>query len=311
MIKRIHTCLGWLSVLVVVLVIGVSGQVAHAQTPVALELVLSLDTSESVSSAEYALQVKGLVAAFNNYRVIQAIEKVGGGGIAVAVTQWAGPDQQELSLNWHHITGEEDARAYAQTLASLARPYEDGGTAIASALKHAAAQFEGNGFVSKRRVIDLSGDGRENRKGHVVETRDALVASGIIINGLPIVNEDNFLYYYFKNTVIGGPNAFAELAYDYEDFTNAIIEKLVREIGAPALSLAPDRLKHFASIHKDIHPASIPSRRKAAGLCPNSRLKARPKAISDSYPTRCEMAAVLSPSATTSSRASSIRHRVR
>jgi len=57
--------------------------------------------------------------------------------------------------------------------------------------------------------------------------------------------------------VIGGPNAFAEIAYDYEDFTNAIIEKLVREIGAPALSMGPDSGVQFVAAEHQIQNYEI------------------------------------------------------
>ncbi|MCP1335936.1 DUF1194 domain-containing protein [Futiania mangrovi] len=221
---------------------------AGAETPVALELVLALDTSESVNAEEFALQARGLAAAFVHPRVQQAIARAGEGGVAIAVTQWAGFREQTVSIAWTHLRGEADAEALAARLAGLERAYIGGGTGIAAALTHAAALFAGNGFDGQRRVIDLSGDGRENRGGDVASVRDAIVAQGIGINGLPILNEDRFLYYYYRGNVIGGPGAFAEIANDYEDFANAIVEKLVREIGAPALSGVPTSAGDMAAL---------------------------------------------------------------
>ncbi|MDX5359755.1 MAG: DUF1194 domain-containing protein [Alphaproteobacteria bacterium] len=229
----------WRTIRASLLAAGLWVAPAAAEEPVALELVLALDTSESVNAEEFALQARGLAAAFAHPRVQQAIARAGDGGVAIAVTQWAGLGEQTVSIPWTHLRGEADADALAARLAGLERAYLAGGTGIAAALTHAAALFEGNGFAGERLVIDISGDGRENRGGDVAGVRDAIVARGIGINGLPILNEDRFLYYYYRGNVIGGPGAFAEIANDYNDFANAIVEKLVREIGAPALSGLP------------------------------------------------------------------------
>ena len=49
--------------------------------------------------------------------------------------------------------------------------------------------FDGNGYAGDRRVIDVSGDGPNNRGRPVTAARDAAVAQGIVINGLPILND--------------------------------------------------------------------------------------------------------------------------
>ncbi len=61
-------------------------------------------------------------------------------------------------------------------------------------------------------------------------TRDRIVASGVTINGLPILNEIPNLDVYFKENVIGGAGAFVEISADYEDFSRAIAKKLAQEI---------------------------------------------------------------------------------
>ncbi len=62
--------------------------------------------------------------------------------------------------------------------------------------------------------------------------RDAAVLQGVTINGLAILNEDSHVDAYYRNSVIGGPGAFVMTANDYESFALAIVEKLVKEIGA-------------------------------------------------------------------------------
>jgi hypothetical protein len=68
--------------------------------------------------------------------------------------------------------------------------------------------------------------------------RDEAVAAGIVINGLPIVNDrPTFgrmpaipLDQYFQQSVIGGPGAFLVVAADFDAFGTAVRRKLIREI---------------------------------------------------------------------------------
>jgi hypothetical protein len=70
-------------------------------------------------------------------------------------------------------------------------------------------------FRTERRVIDLSSDGRNNRGDLVTIARDEVVARGITINGLPILNEWPTLDKYFQQQIIGGPFHFMVPANDY------------------------------------------------------------------------------------------------
>ena len=67
--------------------------------------------------------------------------------------------------------------------------------------------------------------------------RDGLVASGVTINGLPIINRNpRFGRYeldvdkYYAASVIGGPGAFLIVAEDFSAFSEAIRRKLLQEI---------------------------------------------------------------------------------
>jgi hypothetical protein len=78
-----------------------------------------------------------------------------------------------------------------------------------------------------------------NNSGPPVEAeRDAAVAEGITINGLPIINDrPGFgrgpripLDQYFQESVIGGRGAFLIVAEDFDAFANALRRKIIREI---------------------------------------------------------------------------------
>lgn len=213
---------------------------AAQETAVDLELVLAVDASSSVNFTEFALQMDGYAKAFRAPGVISAIESGAHGAIAVALVQWASPGQLKVAIEWTKIRSAEDAEALAERVALTPRYIPGGGTGIGSAIGFAAGLFEGNGYAGARRVIDISGDGSETHAALPLASRDAAIEAGITINGLPILNEEPALDQYYRESVIGGRDAFAVVAADYGAFAAALQTKLIREIGGePALSRGP------------------------------------------------------------------------
>jgi glycosyltransferase involved in cell wall biosynthesis len=94
------------------------------------------------------------------------------------------------------------------------------------------ATFARISIETSRRVIDVSGDGSNNRGRPVTLARDEGVAAGIGINGLPILALEPDLDRYYHDSVIGGPGAFVIAARSYETFADAILKKLIIEIAA-------------------------------------------------------------------------------
>jgi hypothetical protein len=64
--------------------------------------------------------------------------------------------------------------------------------------------------------------------------RDALVADGITVNGLPILAEEPWLEFYYNDYIVGGPGAFTIAAEDYASFAEAMANKLFSEIAGVA-----------------------------------------------------------------------------
>ena len=79
-------------------------------------------------------------------------------------------------------------------------------------------------------MIDISGDGRNNRGRPAAEARDDAVRAGVTINGLPILAVEPDLEEFYRDNVIGGPGAFVIPAASFETFADAILKKLVIEI---------------------------------------------------------------------------------
>ncbi len=57
-----------------------------------------------------------------------------------------------------------------------------------------------------------------------------MAQAGITINGLCILHEEPDLLESYSAEVIGGPGAFAVTCRTYADFTEAMRQKLIREV---------------------------------------------------------------------------------
>ncbi len=231
----------WLSItaaLAGVLLIPTTVPALAQEWPVDLEIVLAVDVSGSVSDEEFDLQVRGLAEAFRHRSVGQAIRAAGDLGLAVALIQWADDDQHALSVDWTVVRDAASARQFAKQVEGVQRSVA-GSTAIGGALEFAILQLGGNGFAGRRKVIDVSGDGRNNQGPAAWLVRNLAVARGITVNGLAILNEDPTLDRYYVTNVTGGPGAFVMTANDYAAYRLAILTKLVKEISGPPTAARP------------------------------------------------------------------------
>ena len=195
-----------------------------------LQLVLAVDVSGSVNQARFELQKRGYVAAFRNPKVLQAIRTGATKSIGVTVIQWTGPTQQSQVLPWTLIKDEVTIEAFAAGLDASPRALLSGGTSVSGAIDYAVGLFPNSPYVSNRRVIDVSGDGANNRGRAANLARDEAINAGIVINGLPILELEPNLEDYYRDNVIGGPNAFVIAVARFEEFGDAILRKLILEI---------------------------------------------------------------------------------
>ena len=101
---------------------------AVAEVPVDLELVLAIDSSDSVDRREYALQIGGLAQAFRDEGVHRAIAGGPLGSIAVTVVEWSGRFQQVVQIPWTRLDGGAAAASFAGEIAGLRRAFGEGVT---------------------------------------------------------------------------------------------------------------------------------------------------------------------------------------
>ena len=209
---------------------GASSSACAQNIAVELELVLAVDTSASVDDHEYRLQMTGIAQAFRDPDVLDAIESFGESGIAVSMIHWS--EAATRVTAWSHIKDRSASFRYAARIESIQRTKLGVTTAIGTALDFAEKEIAANGFVGRRRSIDVSGDGKNNSGLPLWVQRSRVILAGITINGLAILDQDPFLERYYKNHVIGGNGAFVMTAVDFRDFARAFRAKLLREIRA-------------------------------------------------------------------------------
>jgi Protein of unknown function (DUF1194) len=206
-----------------------------------LEVILAADVSRSIDDAEFELQRKGYSAALTDPRVLTAIHGRANGAVAVCFIEWSGEEDQQVVVDWTEIRDEEDAGSVAAAIVAAPRSFM-GRTSISAAIDFAMARFAAAKWQAKRRIIDISGDGTNNSGRAVTEARDQAIASGVTINGLAIINDRPNLGYsahtqppgglplYYRQNVIGGPNAFLLVVEDFNSFADAMANKLAKEI---------------------------------------------------------------------------------
>jgi Protein of unknown function (DUF1194) len=217
------------------------GSAAEA-VPVDLELSLLVDVSGSVDDNEFSLQRGGYSSAFRNGAIQNAILDTSGGrtgAIAVNFIYWSSAGEQQQALGWTLIDSAAASNAFADAIDNAGRPFF-GLTAPGSALTFATPLFANNGYEGSSLIIDVSGDGAENDGVDTATARDAALAAGIDrINGIAILGESG-LEDFYMNEVIGGTDAFLLTAATFEDFEDAIAQKLKAEItGEPPAPVNP------------------------------------------------------------------------
>jgi len=195
-----------------------------------LALILAVDVSTSIDAGDYQLQMSGIASALRDKEFIDVIGSGPHSSIAVSVVQWSTRLSQDVTLGWTVIGNSRQAKEAADAIEKAPRRWMAGGTGMAAAINFCVRHFDGLRVKSKRRVIDVSGDGEDNEGGDPPQSRDDAVSFGITINGLPIISGSESIQDYYDQNVIGGPGHFLEPAINIFDFQRAIKEKLLREL---------------------------------------------------------------------------------
>jgi Protein of unknown function (DUF1194) len=202
-----------------------------------VELVIAVDVSYSMDLDELAVQREGYAQAIVSKDFLQAMKTGPNSKVAVTYFEWSASNDQKIIIPWRVIDGPESADAVANEI--MKAPVRRGSrTSISGAINFAMPLFDENPYRGLRRVIDISGDGPNNNGEPVAGPREAALAKGITINGLPImVKEPSYstmdidnLDWYYEDCVIGGLGSFVVSIKDRDKFKEAIRSKLILEV---------------------------------------------------------------------------------
>ena len=215
-----------------------------------LLLVLAADVSRSIDVAKFQLQREGYASAITNPQVLDAIRSGPTGRIAVCFVEWSGVASQRLVIDWTLIGDADAARHFSDGIVEAPRSFADR-TSISAGIDFSLEQLERAPFTSKRRAIDVSGDGTNNSGRDAGAARDDAITKGVTVNGLVILSETPLVWNpehtnpvgglaeYYRRNVIGGPNAFVMVAENFASFGAALVKKLVAEIADASSPAAP------------------------------------------------------------------------
>ena len=212
---------------------------AGEQEKVGMQLILAADVSGSVNATRYKTQQDGYLEALGDSRVLNVIRELDPPVLAVTFIAWA--REQQVMVPWMRVEDAKSMDLFRNRLKAAQRPQIGINTIISRALLFCNRLFDQE-FTGGRKVIDVSGDGDDNQ-GTVGlrEVRDAVVAKGVVINGLPIiVKPPEYIFppqppegldVYYRNHVVGGEGHVTIESIGFDNFKQAILQKLLLEIG--------------------------------------------------------------------------------
>jgi hypothetical protein len=206
---------------------------------VGMQLILAADVSGSVNATRYKIQQDGYLEALGDPRVLDVVGGLDPPVLAITFIAWS--RDQEVMVPWTRVHDGASMDVFRNRLKVAQRPGIGINTLIRRALLFCGAQFDQE-FTGGRKVIDVSGDGDDNQ-GIVGlrEVRDELVGKGVVINGLPIiVKPPEYIFPpqppeglddYYRRHVVGGDGHVVIESIGFDNFKQAILQKLLLEIG--------------------------------------------------------------------------------
>ena len=183
--------------------------------PISLELAIVIDSSGSISAADFATQQTSYVNALNALLPLD-------GSVAIEVINFAStvtvPFAEAIITN---------ANFGALKTAIQTMPKLNTNTAIGDAIAKAATDLNTVTIDSLRQIIDVSTDGVSNTGQNDVTAAANAVAAGIEqVNCLGVGGAANCNF-------IAGTGSFSINAASFAAFEGALTTKLAREIGVP------------------------------------------------------------------------------
>lgn len=223
--------LGMLAVIVIAIVAVIRCTPVRADEPphVDTAIVFLVDTSYSMDQGELEVARRSHVEAFRSAEIQTAIVQ---GGLRLAVAYVEFGDWAATIVPWTGVDDPASAEAFADALAAVPITNTPG-TAIGVGFAEARRLIDTMPYAAARIVVDIVGDGINQRLGTPVEAaRNALLDRGVVINGMPLMlaPADIGLDGYYERVVIGGPGAFSMPLTSIDQMPAALRQKIVQEL---------------------------------------------------------------------------------
>ncbi len=195
---------------IALVVFGATAQAANT------ELVLVIDSSGSISDAEWSLMVNGYHGALTDSTVLPT-----DGTVSLGVVRFGTTPSTILGMTL--INSAADALNVANTITGMTH-VKSGSTNISAAITHAETVLT-DGFAGKQ-IIDVTTDGLHNHGAPYPLTAataavDSGTADAVNVLGVGAGAQINFHY--------PNPGSFGMLVDSYDDFGDAIKEKIKTE----------------------------------------------------------------------------------
>ncbi len=225
-------------------VLGLAGgftMVSAAQAQ-SIELCLALDSSGSIVSTDWELQIDAYRAALSNKEVVPQ-----DGSVAISIVAFS--SKAELVLSRTTVTAATAQNPGGAIETALRDWYEKqmkGETAIGSAIELCTSTFSGS--TTARKVIDVSTDGRHNlpeTTDPIVAANNAIAAGVRVINLLGVggaINADelNAIARPAPGKKLGEGDGFVTTVAEWKDFRTSLEAKIKAELKPPALTVSKD-----------------------------------------------------------------------
>ncbi|MEM8915244.1 MAG: DUF1194 domain-containing protein [Pseudomonadota bacterium] len=205
-----------------------------------MNMVIALDSSGSISTAERRLQFEGVAYALKHENFLAAVRGGVHANISISIVSWNAEGRHpgaSLLVPWMTLSNKKDAELASSVLLQNLEEQPSNPplaqTDISLALRSAIELLSAAPAFGSIQVVNVIGDGLDNAGESPSVYRDIAVEQGTTINAL-IVAEDKkkVLENYYRENVIGGFRSFVQVTTDFNSFADAMLHKMLTEMAA-------------------------------------------------------------------------------
>lgn len=202
-----------------------------------LDLALCMDSSGSVSAADFLLQLNGTAASIEDPSIVPQ-----NGTVRITVLQFGSAVTVEVAPT---IITAGNAATVATAVRAIAK--SGGGTNMSGCIDLATTTIMAAAPASTKQVIDLSTDGQPNNAANTTASATAAAAAGVdALNALLVGGGTNpaFMGGLVFPQPNGGNNGFSKEIANFSEYETAITKKIRAEV-APGGSQAIPTLSEW------------------------------------------------------------------